>query len=164
MSTEQDQDAVGEGVREKSSPSAENPVGYKKPPVAHQFKKGKSGNPRGRPRKVERSYTSRQSRGDIIRIGNNPTVIKTEKGIKKITLIEAIQLRMASKALSGHGPSIRYFLKEYSAALREHCASHYKLFGDLERLEIEFVLSPNGVDGTLGQMSLDNLRRLSRRI
>jgi hypothetical protein len=164
MSTDKDRDAKDEGLEHDTATPAELSVGYKHPPIAHQFKKGVCPNPRGRPRKVERSYTPRQSRRDILSVGNSPTVIKTEKGKKKISLVEAILWRTASKALAGHGPSIRYFLKEYSAALREHCAVHYKLFGDLERLEIQFVLSPNGVDGTLGQMSLDNLRRLSRRI
>ena len=164
MSADQDGNSGDEGDSHHAAPPTEKPVGYKQPPVAHQFKKGVCTNPRGRPRKEERSYTLRQSRRDILRVGNNPTVIKTEKGIKKITLIEAILLRVASKALAGHGPSTRYFLEEYSAALREHNMVHSRCFKGLENLEIEFVLHPEGVDGALGQGELDRLRILTRRI
>ena len=163
MSSDQSKNAKDEGSEHHAAPPAEKPVGYKHPPVAHQFKKGASGNPRGRPRKVERSYTPRQSRRDILRIGNTPTVIKTEKGIKKITLFEAVLLRAASKALAGHGPSIRYFLKEYSEAQHEHNVVHRRYFERLENLELEFVLNPKGVDGILSQLDLDSLRRLTRR-
>jgi hypothetical protein len=163
MSIDQDENAKDEEAEHPAAPPAEKPVGYKQPPVAHQFKKGVCPNPRGRPRKAERSYTPRQSRRDILRIGNTPTVINTEKGIKKITLFEAVLLRVASKALAGHGPSIRYFLKEYSEAQHEHNVVHHRYFQSLESLEIEFVLNPKGVDGKLGQMDLDSLRRLTRR-
>ena len=34
---------------------AESKVGYRKPPAANRFKKGQSGNPKGRPRKMAKS-------------------------------------------------------------------------------------------------------------
>lgn len=49
----------------------------------HRFQKGVSGNPRGRPRKIERSYTLRQQRRDVLRIAESPTTIRTAKSKTK---------------------------------------------------------------------------------
>ena len=43
-------------------------AGYGRPPIDGRFKKGTSGNPRGRPPKIERSLTPRQMRRDFLRI------------------------------------------------------------------------------------------------
>ena len=39
----------------KDEPPGKHLVGYRQPPVEYRFKKGKSGNPRGRPRKNKNS-------------------------------------------------------------------------------------------------------------
>jgi hypothetical protein len=163
MSTDEDKNAEGEGAAQVEAPPAEMPVGYKQPPVVHQFKKGKSGNPRGRPRKTERSYTPRQMRRDILSVGNSSTSIKTSKGIKKVTVIEAVRLRTVSKALSGHGPSSRYILKEYDAALREHNEVHDKDFKELEEFEMHLTSHPEAAKSEWLTGYLAWKRKLTRR-
>jgi len=163
MSIDKDKDAKDEGAGTNETPPAEKPVGYKQPPVVHQFKNGVCPNPRGRPRKDERSYTPRQWRRDILRIGSTLTTIKTDKGIQKITLIEAIILRTASKALSGHGPSSRFFMKEHSLALREHNEIHDKWFSMLESMEQAFVFDLKGFDTNGCRKELNKFRKLTRR-
>jgi hypothetical protein len=163
MSTDTDEEAKDEGPEHNTAPPAEVPVGYKHPPVAHQFKKGVCPNPRGRPRKVERSYTPRQLRRDILGVGNSPTTIKTNKGIKKVTVIEAVRLRTISKALSGHGPSSRYILKEYDAALREHNEVHDKDFKELEEFEMHLTSHPEAAKSEWLTGYLAWKRKLTRR-
>ncbi len=58
--------------------------------------------------------------------------IRTEKSKKRVSVIEAIMLRAAAKALAGHGPSIRLMVKWYTDAVAEHSATHEKRFHLLE--------------------------------
>lgn len=70
-------------------------VGYRKPPKANQFKKGSSGNPKGRPKAVTTADEALQRR-------LFSTLTVTENGKRrKITVIEAILGRTAQAALSG---------------------------------------------------------------
>lgn len=113
-------------------PVPERKVGYGNPPIERQFKKGTSGNPRGRPPKKERALTRRQLRRDILRLGETPTVLRTEKGRTTVTAYEAVLMRAMNKALAGHGPSIRLIVKLYSEAIAEHNDAHNEKFSILE--------------------------------
>jgi Family of unknown function (DUF5681) len=87
----------------------ENEVGYGSPPRAHQFKPGKSGNPRGRPRGVKNEET-------ILRELLQHKVGINERGItRKITLLEAAFRRVAEDCLKGNLKSLAFLLSRYHA-------------------------------------------------
>ena len=83
--------------------------GYKNPPKETRFKKGQSGNPKGRP-KVE---------NDIEKILENilfGTVIARENGRKReVTMIEAAFIQQMSKAAKGDPKAFQLILKHYTA-------------------------------------------------
>ncbi|MBW0145781.1 DUF5681 domain-containing protein [Sphingomicrobium clamense] len=79
-------------------------VGYCKPPKEHRFPKGKSGNPGGRPSKKVRALMPLQLRRDIIDVCERETRIRTTDGDIAVSIIEAVNLRIAQKALAGHLP------------------------------------------------------------
>lgn len=130
-------------------------VGRGKPPKAGQFKPGRSGNPRGRPKKVVRTHTADQVETDVLRLLEREIHLTAGGKRKIVTMIEAILAKMGEKALQGHAPSQRYlvnfatkaganFEKKQADALKaldEHEASHriypaakrrpfYRGFGD----------------------------------
>ena len=74
------------------------PSGYMKPPKKHRFKKGKSGNPRGRPKEPETpgSITLKVLKKKIRIKGTN----------QKVSLTEALALRLRDLAIQGYQPAV----------------------------------------------------------
>lgn len=96
-----------------SSPddNSDHPVGYGRPPTAHQFKRGQSGNPHGRRRKVDRTVLPDQLTRDILALADLPVRIKTKGKEVQVSTYEAGLMKLRAKALEGHGPSLRELLR-----------------------------------------------------
>jgi hypothetical protein len=87
----------------------EDDVGYGKPPRAHQFKPGESGNPTGRP-------TGARSETTILQSLLQQKIGLNERGkTRKITLHEAILRRIVEDCLKGNTKSAAFLLNRYHA-------------------------------------------------
>jgi hypothetical protein len=87
-----------------SGQSSEDPVGYGKPPQHSRFKKGQSGNPRGRPK-------GSQSAARLARSILNEKIVIKENGKRwTITRREAMLKQLANKGIMGDLRSIREVL------------------------------------------------------
>ena len=80
-------------------------VGYGKPPTATQFKKGKSGNPKGRPK------GSRNFRTDVQATLEAPVQFREKGHVKTVSTQLATLLRLRQKALSGDGRALDRLLE-----------------------------------------------------
>jgi hypothetical protein len=139
-------------------------VGYKSPPEEHRFPKGKSGNPRGRPPKSVRAILPRQVRRDILDLCETETRVRTPQGDRTVSLFEAALLRLAQKALSGHGPSLRWIVDRYGQAVEEHLDDHKDFFAFVEMAERENVERPVPPENEqFSRRFLNDLRRTTRR-
>jgi Family of unknown function (DUF5681) len=79
-------------------------VGYGRPPEAHRFKPGRSGNPAGRPRR-------KQSIGAAIEEALHQTVSVNEKGRqRKLPALKVIMRQLANAAMRGHLASAKFLL------------------------------------------------------
>ena len=83
----------------------EDEVGYRRPPRRHQFKKGQSGNPRGRSK-------GSQNLSTLLTALLNRRVRITQDGKKKtILLSEALARQLVNGALAGDTRLIQLLLK-----------------------------------------------------
>lgn len=80
-------------------------VGYGTPPEATRFKKGNSGNPKGRPR------GSLNVRNLFIKISREKVVINENGQRKTVTKLEAALKQMVNKAASGDIRALRELLE-----------------------------------------------------
>ena len=74
---------------------SEDEVGYKKPPKASRFQKGRSGNPSGRRRKAPGIPEL------LAKIAEQKVLTHGKNGPKSMSKIEAILTQLANKAASG---------------------------------------------------------------
>ena len=80
-------------------------VGFGKPPREHRFKKGVSGNPRGRPKRTRNIDTL------IDRELDQPILLKEAGQEVRLRKREAIVKRLVNNALKGDTRSIEYLVK-----------------------------------------------------
>lgn len=100
-------------------------VGYKKPPKNSRFKKGQSGNPKGRPKNKINTFNDQI----IKELATTVTVIENGKK-KKMPKSQAIIKNMTNGALRGDPKAISQLLKFWS-----------NLDQDLENPTTELVIS-----------------------
>jgi hypothetical protein len=87
----------------------DNDVGYSRPPRANQFKPGQSGNPKGRPKGAKNEST-------ILReIFERKIENRSGSRSRKITILEAILLRITEDSLKGNTKSATFLLNRYAA-------------------------------------------------
>jgi len=82
----------------------EDEVGYKHPPLNSQFRKGQSGNPRGR-RKGQRNLTP-----VLTEILSQPVTVKQGGKARRVSKGNAVILMLMSKAQNGDGRAVKAML------------------------------------------------------
>ena len=78
--------------------------GYGNPPKKHQFKKGRSGNPKGRPK------GTKNLRADILSTLKTPIHLTIDGKLKKVSTQKAVLLRLREKALKGDQRAVEKLL------------------------------------------------------
>jgi hypothetical protein len=101
--TDDHNDGAGVDVGEEDDRAYQ--VGYGRPPVAHRFQPGQSGNPKGR-RKGARSL-----RTDFLEMLKTPVPIIEEGKRRKVSTQQAVLMRLREKALKGDAKAIDQWIR-----------------------------------------------------
>jgi len=102
-------------------------VGYCRPPASTRFKKGRSGNPKGRPRNRRRDIPYDTLLGQMV-------TIREDGRERRVTAAEAFILQLTKKGLEGDSASARASL----AAIEAARAARVGRGDDMPRIRILF--------------------------
>lgn len=104
----------------ESEASQPEPVGYKQPPHSTRFRKGQSGNPRGRPKNRKRGLPYDHVLGQMV-------TVREDGREKRVTAAEAFLLHLTKKGLEGDSASARASLAAIELARSKRVAEHDEL-------------------------------------
>lgn len=122
-------------------PSELEEVGYRRPPKSTQFQKGRSGNPRGRPKNRKRGLPYDHVLGQIV-------TVREDGREKRVTAAEAFLLHLTKKGLEGDSASARSSLAAIEAA-------RSKRFMDDDHLQItRIIITSFGPGVALGKLGM----------
>lgn len=101
--------AEGYSVMSDNHTRSPDAVGYKSPPTATRFQKGRSGNPKGRPKNRKAALPYDHVLGQMV-------TIRQDGRERRVTAAEAFLLQLTKKGLEGDGQSMRAFLAAIDSA------------------------------------------------
>lgn len=84
-------------------------IGYGKPPKANRFKKGSSGNPKGRPKGKKNFATI------LVEELSEKLTIKEAGKSRKVTKLEAVTKQLVTKAINGDPRALAELLRQIHA-------------------------------------------------
>src|SRR4051812_37673912 len=97
-----------EGTGDAQPSGASHEVGYGKPPAEHRFKKGRSGNPLGRPRKkvaktqVVKSFGAQHANQCLLEEAYRTVVVREGEQTIELPAIQAVFRAMGVAAMKGN--------------------------------------------------------------
>ena len=100
-------------------PDGDDKTGYRRPPVAHRFRPGVSGNPSGRPKKTPTAQ-------DLIeREARRLVKIKTPDGIVSMGKLEVVIRKLFARAMEGDLAAMRLIVQQTSPSTAEERGTEY---------------------------------------
>ena len=149
----------------KRQPTGSYAIGYAQAPKDTQWKPGQSGNPRGRPKKPERSVSQRQQLRDIAEIMEEHVPIAINGQRKTMTMFQAAVRRIMLQAMEGKLAQQKIFLQLSSAVIEGNAKLNPTMHQMLEAIEEQIALT-DGYDDLPPEQKqeLNGLRRQTRKI
>lgn len=89
-----------------------------------RFKKGTSGNPKGRPLKPRRALIPSQLRKDILQVADEEHELRTANGVRKVTKQQLIIMAISNGAAKGNPTCLRMWMKIFESALDQRRAAY----------------------------------------
>lgn len=123
-----------------------NKVGYGKPPQHTQFRKGQSGNPRGRKPKLEPSRTKLQQQMDFLAVAEDSITITINGKAKKVSGFQAAVLKLQQKALSGDKHAMTLYFQMADKFINEFTGSHREVTDMVESLHKSRLMQRDEID------------------
>lgn len=122
-----------------AAPSADYTVGYGRPPLASRWRKGVSGNPKGRPKRTERAWTARQFDTDFLLEANAMKQVRVNGKVESVPMMQLIIRRLLTDAAQGKFRAVREAFKHLQQAYRARAFSNSALFDYLEKMERQAI-------------------------